>query len=223
MVTIGIPVLNRYDLLPKAIDSAMRGSVVPDRILIVDNGGNCDIVSSFIDVHKPGCNLGVAGAWNYIVKNTTEHRIIINDDIEFCPDTVEKMLMRLDEGHEFVWTCRPFGEVNGFSCFALKDSLVSKIGYFDEGISPGYAYFEDNDYHRRMELAGVIEKDSEAEAIHAHSATLGGFTPEQMGQHHIRFALAQQNYVRKWGGMPHHETKVLGPFRGVEPPLPHAD
>lgn len=211
MITVGFPVLNRYDLAPLVIESAMRGTIKPDKFLIVDNGGNLDIntlnpMGAEVQVYKPPQNLGVAASWNYLIKNSSEHRIIVNDDIQFCPDTIEKMIGKLNDGFQFVWTCRPFGVLNGFSCYSVKDSVIDKIGYFDEALSPGYAYFEDNDFHYRMWLAGIIEEDSGAEAIHKTSSTMKMFTFTQRMEHDAKFDRARTNYITKWGGLPLQET-----------------
>ncbi len=212
-ISIGIPVFNRYDLLALAIKSCMNSNKKPDKICIIDNGGKIDTNLKIdfdldipINILRPEKNLGTAGGWNEIIKNTEDYRLIINDDIQFFPDTIEKMINKMENGAEFVWTCRPFGVLNGFSCFGIQNSLIEKIGFFDENISPSYSYYEDGDYHYRMFLAGITEVDSEAEAIHFHSATLKAFSPEEMAEHHRKFALAQSNYIKKWGGMPLQET-----------------
>jgi GT2 family glycosyltransferase len=213
MVTVCIPTLNRYDLAQKCVESAKAGTLKPDKILIIDNGGSCPIMGENIEVYRPGKNLGVAASWNYAIKNTEDYCIIVNDDIEFHANTIERMVKKTEEGHEFVWV---FLGANGFSCFLIRHSLVDKIGYFDEDISPGYAYFEDNDYHRRMELAGIIEVgDPDVGVTHLGSATLKAFTPEQSREHNRRFGLAQMNYIKKWGGLPHKETFTI-PYGGTK-------
>jgi GT2 family glycosyltransferase len=196
--------MNCYDLAQKCIDSANRGTVVPDRFLIVDNGGSCPISGPNIEVFRPGRNIGVAASWNWFIENTKDFCIIANDDIEFWPDTTERMIQKMEEGNEFVWV---YLGLNGFSCFLLKHSLVRRIGKFDESISPGYGYFEDNDYHHRMAMAGVVEAGSpDVGATHNGSSTLKRFTPQQEEDHHRRFTIAQRNYVKKWGGLPLQET-----------------
>jgi len=186
----------------------MKGTVKPDSIFIVDNGKQYVPVDYGIPltVYTPEENLGVAGSWNYFITHTTGDRIIVNDDIQFCENTIENMVKKLREGCEFVCTCRPAGMLNGFSCFTISDSLIEKIGYFDDAISPNYAYFEDNDFARRMRLAGIPLDESGAEAIHGHSSTLRAFNQKQLQDHNRRFELARNNYIKKWGGLPEHEV-----------------
>jgi uncharacterized protein YggE len=73
---------------------------------------------------------------------------------------------------------------------------------FDESISPGYAYFEDMDYLRRMRLAGVIDAVVECGVKHVQGATLAAYSPEELDDHHRKFQLAQANYTAKWRGKP---------------------
>jgi len=207
MVTLCIPVLNRYDLLVKCINSANNGSMKPDMICIIDNGcTNFHIDEDDIFVFHPNINIGVAASWNRFIQMTTGNRIIVNDDIEFNNDTIEKMVKKLED-IDFTWVCRPFGKLNGFSCFGINDAMVEKVGYFDESISPNYAYFEDNDYIYRMKLLGIREEDFDcgAEAGHLTSSTLKAFNNKQMAEHNIKFNIAQNNYIKKWGGLPGNE------------------
>jgi hypothetical protein len=205
MITIGVPVLKRYDLLGKLILSAEKGFLVPDKYLVVDNGGAMKYSSPKIEVYNPGRNIGCAAAWNYIIRNTPEIRIITNDDIEFTYDTIKLIVENYDENCLMGLSSIP--GINLFSCFSLSDKIFNTIGEFDESISPNYAYFEDNDYAYRMKLhGGFNRKYVEANVNHLGSATLKVFTDEEERAHHNRFRLAKENYVAKWGGMPGEET-----------------
>src|SRR5688572_2605875 len=181
MLTLGIPTLNRYDLLEAASVSAETGSLKPDRYLIIDNGMKFvydDFYTSLGDrltVLTQLDNLGVAGSWNKICASTPDIRLISNDDIIFFPDTIEKLVRSFDEKA----VVYPAGIVstNAFSCFIIPDKVLEIVGYFDESISPGYGYFEDNDYHRRMiqkniPLVGIPD----CKLVHHHSSTLKRLT-----------------------------------------------
>jgi len=208
MITLCVPTLSQYSNLDKCIASAFSGNVPVDKVLIVDNGGKYSHLDSRVTVLKQPFNQGVAASWNILVRSSEEYRIIANDDVVFKSDTIQKMVEGLEQGNKFVWAIRG---INGFSCFSIQDSLYNIMGPFDEEISPRYAYFEDNDYHYRMRLNGEDAFDSGAEAIHIGSATLKAMDSEQMKQHHTRFGTAQQNYIKKWGGLPGKEIFVT-PF-----------
>jgi hypothetical protein len=197
VVSICVPVLNRYDLLERLLDSLSASTVRPTSVVVLDNGQrywrprpDADLS---VTVFTPTIPLGVAASWNWFIKNTPEPWLITNDDILFGRETVEKML---SDPADFV-SCG-----FGFSCFLLRQACVDLIGLFDEEISPGYAYYEDRDYYNRMQVAGLRDSVVHCGAEHGHSQTLAAFTPQQQDEHQKRFAVAQQNFVRKWGESP---------------------
>ena len=206
MITVGIPVVRRYDLVERCIETANAGTIKPDKILIVDNGGRFDIKGDNIEVYRPEYNIGVAASWNYIVKHTKEFRIITNDDIEFASDTIERVLEVYHRGSHFV--CANQNLCN-YSCFGIDDELITRVGLFDEGISPGYAYYEDNDYTYRMKLLGYSLSDANTAIKHVQSATLKQFNPMEQAEHWRRFSIAQSNYIHKWGGLPDREIYTI--------------
>lgn len=203
-IIICIPTLVRYDCLIRAIESAEKGTLVPDKYLVIDNGGNLSYTHPKMIVYKPSRNIGVAASWNYFIRHAKGYRIIINDDIIFYPETIEKFISNLEEDK----FCSPSNiiEKNSFSCFYLPDAVVDRVGYFDEAISPGWGYYEDNDYYRRMKLIGIDMVSIPSEVDHVGSATLKALKGPEEKAHHQRFEIAKANYLRKWGGLPAQET-----------------
>lgn len=204
-IFVCIPTLKRYDLLWNVIDSANKGTMKPDRFFIIDNGGKFEHRGDKnVFVFSPGGNLGVAKSWNVFISNVPEYRIICNDDIEFYEDTIELLIKNYDEN--FILYPEGVPSANSFSCFLIPNKIPKTIGMFDEEISPGYAYFEDNDYHRRMKFAGFdIKGIKDARLNHANSSTLKSYNFQEEQLHHILFRRARQNYIKKWGGLPGEE------------------
>lgn len=198
-VSLCVPVLRRYDLLNVLLASLSASEVRVAYVYIVNNGLKPIAGTGNIIVHTPVMPLGVAESWNYFIKNVPGEHLIVNDDISFAPETIGRMVNTPGD------LVSPLG-VNAFSCFLIRQSCIDKIGLFDESISPGYAYFEDCDYLRRMQLAGLGITRSEGTVTHGHSQTLAAATPAERGDHHRRFMKAQDNYLRKWGGLPDHEV-----------------
>jgi len=196
MTSVCVPVLKRYDLLQELIVSLRQGTVRPERICVINNGDH-DIPSEFdVEVLRPEQPMGVAASWNWFITNTTDDRVIVNDDILFAP---ESLALLVGQPHDFV-SC-----TFGFSCFLIRDACVRRVGLFDETISPGYAYFEDMDYFRRMRAAGIVDKVVQCGVRHRHSATLAAYTRAERKEHDRRFELARQNYTRKWACNPSWE------------------
>lgn len=207
MITICIPVLRRYDYLAKLFVSAESGELPPDKYIIFDNGGLFykmplpTGLNDKIEVITPGRNVGVARAWNEMIRHSTDIRIISNDDVEFRADTIKIFAETFDEN--MLSLC-----ANSFSCFCISTKLFNTIGEFDVNLSPNYAYYEDNDYRIRIKLygQGFGFKDPGCGYEHINSATLKSFSNEEMSDHHRRFEFAKGRYVRKWGGLPYEET-----------------
>lgn len=203
-INICIPTLNAYKELNNCIDSINNSSILVDNIYILDNGGEyTHEPQNNLHIIKSEYNLGVAGSWNWFINNVSQIRLISNDDIIFGEHAIEDMLRSYNENY----LTFPAGnsKTNSFSCFILPQKIIDVVGMFDEWISPRYAYFEDNDYHRRMLLNGFDIMGIDASVNHVGSATLKRFTRAQKVVHHEKFKLAESHYIQKWGGTPGYE------------------
>ncbi len=212
MIYVCVPVLSRYDLLRGLLLSLCASDVEPDGVYVIDNGRNEGAVRNATDccpfsviVWTPAKAMGVAESWNWFIDNVPEERLISNDDVVFAPDSLWRM----------VATCGDFVSPlpgQAYSCFLLRDSCVAKIGRFDETISPGYAYFEDCDYSERMVEAGFRITHVDAGVKHLKSQTLLARSAADMAEHHRKFIIAQENFVRKWGRMPDGKVREKRAF-----------
>lgn len=202
MINVCVPVLRRYDLLQKLVASLVGSETPVDKLWVFDNGRDSQRLSLALQgapmpvhIERPDEVVGLAVAWNWFLTDVPEERIISNDDIRFQPDSISKIVAAQGD---LVWAGF------GFSCFLIRDECVRKIGLFDETISPGYAYYEDEDYLQRLDGRGTREPSAvainvDAGLTHEHSATLRAATHEQILEHHRKFKIAQGNYARKWG------------------------
>jgi GT2 family glycosyltransferase len=104
-----------------------------------------------------------------------------------------------------------------FSCFLLRISAALELRNFeqDREQNPGLfdtrfypAYFEDNDYHYRLKLAGLRAiKTNKAAYYHFLSATKKE-NPEIAAQIDQTYCENEAYYCRKWGGAPGKETST---------------
>jgi len=96
-------------------------------------------------------------------------------------------------------------EYPDFSGFMLSKNAYATIGEFDEGFSP--AYFEDNDYHRRLKLVGLVAiKHPPALFYHYGSATRnesGTITVTDWS-----FVNSRAYFEAKWGGAPENDGSL---------------
>lgn len=95
-----------------------------------------------------------------------------------------------------------------FSAFMITKQTFEKVGEFDENFIP--CYFEDNDYHYRINLA-KLKAITLPSAIYYH---YGSKTQTESGtvvSTNGTFDNNRAYFVRKWGGMPGRETFTV-PF-----------
>lgn len=207
-INVCIVVFNRYDLLANLIESIRRSILTPRAVWIIDRGNDQEKLDQALGHGIDGVPIEVvplegqslAAAWNWFMKNVPEDRVITSDDIEFLPETLGEM-----SKHPGVFVGLDDNKRSShFACFMVRDECIEKVGYFDEGLSPNYVYFEDCDYKRRMVLAGVP-----IDGVFMHHGLAQSWekkTLEQQNDHHDRFRLAERNYIKKWGGLPDRET-----------------
>jgi GT2 family glycosyltransferase len=177
-----VPVLNRYDLLQRMLDSV---DVLVDHLLIIDNGLGTDTLElsdKFAKVThlRMPANLGVAGSWNLGIKSFPyAHRwFIVSNDVVFQPGALEKLSQARRD--EITLT----GDAPHWQAFALGDEAVNDIGLFDESLFP--AYFEDNDYMRRAEFVGVNIRRLDLKLRHDNSSTIKAGYQEKNAKTYIK-------------------------------------
>lgn len=201
-----IPVLNRYDLLQRAVDSL--DSLI-DTLIIIDNGGRAGLheqpwvvdrrhVKDYRILSMP-FNLGVATSWNLGIKATpyASGWLLFNSDAYFESGELAK----------FYEDCAPdritLGGAPGWCSAHIGRDVVAKVGLFCENFHP--AYFEDTDYQRRALVHGFPVVHSEAKIVHNNSSTISS-DPRYADFNNKSFAENVLLYDRRWlNGMPEHE------------------
>jgi GT2 family glycosyltransferase len=211
---IGIPTLNRADLLVPALMYYMNDFPNTD-FFIVDNGKQ----GLYEKLNGPGfqavplgrnrvvtqtnTNIGVAASWNFICRQIFkhyDHAIIMNDDIYWGRKEWEvEMFIKGNIDKHLITT--PLDWCN----FILSKKTFEEVGGFDEQFFP--AYFEDNDYSYRMKLQGksLYKVPFMLPQVHRVSQTMesGGLEMQYIKD---GFRNNKKRYVEKWGGEPECET-----------------
>jgi GT2 family glycosyltransferase len=193
---LGIPCLNRFDLLERCLAS-IPGDLC-SRIVVVDNGDS-DFTSEDARVHviRPGHNLGVAASWNLVIKANPKKRwwAMANADVEFSRADLERLIEGM-RTHDLTM-------MGGFLTFGVRASCIAKVGWFDENFVP--AYYEDNDFVRRCELVGASITNLPQPTEHFGSATIRS-SAFYRTQNDRSFPANQRYYLAKWGGLPEQEV-----------------
>jgi len=195
---LGVPILNRADLARQLLDSV---DVEVGEVLVVLNG-EPEATRSELSGHRvtfidPAHNLGVAGSINMIIKArpAAPWWLICNADIEFGLGDLDRLVQAMDTDGPMLACLFEFG------AFALNQATVDLVGWYDENFYP--IYFDDNDYRRRCQVAGVPVLNLISRTRHFGSATIhSGYA-----RHNERtFPRNGDYYVNKWGGPPGRET-----------------
>jgi len=232
---LGIPVLNRGDLLRRCIASIDQSV---EQLLLVNNGADRTVKETIqwasaeaaarklpireVGVATPGSNMGVAGSWNLIsrapVPFDAPYRIIVGNDIQFQPGDLAKM-------HAFTMDHLDHGVLfgnHGYSFFALTRMALT-AGSFDENLYP--AYLEDCDHSYRLQMAGIpCANVPDIKAVHGEAPHWGSSTiysdPVLRDQNGITHGNNFEYYRKKWGGN-NGEEKYRTPFNNPHWPVSH--
>jgi len=163
-----VPVLNRYDLLQRMLDSI--DFPVRD-LLIIDNGGELDTVAfpkPVLNSHvlSMPSNLGVAGSWNLGIKLFPHDSVwtFASNDCWFGPGALERLSQARRSD---VTTSDTFPY---WQAFAIGDEALTAMGLFDEAIYP--AFMEDVDMIRRANHHGVPVRKVPFPIGHDNSSTI---------------------------------------------------
>jgi GT2 family glycosyltransferase len=202
---IGIPTLNRLDLLHPALLFYIH-DFPNTKIYIVDNGKQ-NIESKFkhpnIEIIYEGNNLGVARSWNMLCNKIYEehdYAIILNDDIYLGRKEWEMENLLLNFKKFFYCT------MQDWCAFIVPKTTFKVIGDFDVDFFP--AYYEDNDYAYRIKLSGnsIFNIPFLNPFLYQASKTSEKDPNILQGMMHNK-----EHYKKKWGGEPSKET-FLKPF-----------
>lgn len=219
--TMGIPVLNRGDLLLRCVLSVDHPI---ETLFIVNNGKDTGVdgiagrierrefenegLFEIIRVEKHK-NLGCGPSWNHIALNAPPPWFFSGNDMKYLPGSIALLDAAIDQNQDASAII-----AHHYSAFVLTAKGFDVGGLFDENFYP--AYFEDCDHFRRLMLAG--EKDIRVpgfECIHGEAPHWGSSTiksdPELNKKNGMTFVNLQQYYIRKWGGEPGQE-KYNTPF-----------
>jgi GT2 family glycosyltransferase len=174
---LGFLTYSRFDLADRLLASI---DYPIENLVIIDNSGKReyqpvkpDQVKNFWFIQVPH-GLGYGGGLNLIVKVTpfAPYWVLLNDDSVLSAGALEKIAGQVDTEAINFLSIYP-----KWSGFVLGEGAVAKAGLFDERFHP--IYFEDNDYERRLEAAGVKANFIYAVLDHDNSSTLNsGFVKE---------------------------------------------
>jgi len=198
--TIIIPAISRYDLLERCLSSITSA----DTVIVIDNGDyldssdyddyfNSDILDGIgaFYVWSMPTNLGVATSWNLGIKSTpfSTGWLLLNSDAHFVDDGFARLAAEVSADNVVLAGDPPW------CCAWIGREVVRDVGLFCERFHP--AYFEDNDYEKRCEIAGASIVRSSAMVAHDNSSTLAASDDFRM-RNADTFAANADYFGRRW-------------------------
>lgn len=222
-IALVTPVLNNFKGYCDLIKSMYGTSVYP---IILDNWNhNRGVAPSWNEGTRRAFDLGCT------------HVLITNDDTMLCKHGAYRLARRLDHSHvinekviltsarqqrgnaqydhtiegleemrvPIGYTGSTEGDSPDFSCFMINQRTINEVGWFDENFRPGY--FEDNDFHHRIHLAGFTTTNmADVPHYHVGSQTQNNANSKAPVVTGKAFEANRHYYAQKWGGIPGAET-----------------
>jgi GT2 family glycosyltransferase len=190
-----VPTLTRHDLLTQMLKSI---DYPVGLLLIINNHPNAnfegtdsipDCVADYRVLNMPS-NLGCAGSWNLGVKLQpfAPWWLVASDDVVFEPGALELFAQECSPDYVTISDEWPH-----YQFFGVGENVVQKVGLFDENLYP--ANFEDDDYQRRCEIAGVEFRIVSAPHSHVKQGTV--HATEWVAQNARTYNANEVYFVRK--------------------------
>lgn len=229
---IVIPTYNCFDKLTKCVEHC-KAQTLPVNIWVLNNGSNTNKLRRFsahgitMTHHYPAF-LSLAEAWNtalyYLFAKGRTHAFVINNDVYLQPESCELLLKHaVDNDRHFVTGVSvddPDPKISeemveaphpDFSCFLIDRHCFRTVGPFDEHFIP--CYKEDQDYHWRMQKAGIEAVKINVPFYHDRSSTTKD-NPDAAERVAKWTDFRNQYYESKWGKLWPDEI-YSEPFNGL--------
>lgn len=162
-----VPVLNRFDLLKRMVESID----VATTVYVINNSGvkqDFEYSNELVEIHWVDLpsNLGVASSWNLGIKMLPFEScwFFSSADTWYEPGALSLLQTAKPDA---ITLSESFPH---WQTFAVGEQVVERIGLFDEGFHP--AYFEDDDYLWRAEKFSVRVDYLPLNLHHDNSSTL---------------------------------------------------
>jgi len=194
--------IGNWDLMGPHFESIYRTYPYPKEIFIIPN----------IDY---GLSLSAAinTGFKRAIAEKCDALCYIADDVTVGDGAIETVVRHLLENE--LWMVNASGEnSSGWDFFAVRDIIFEQIGFWDESFYP--AYFEDNDFARRLwikeqHIGQKMHDYISVPFVHLGSQTIKRLDGAELNKHHENFNKNKAHYVAKWGGEPGNE-KFMFPF-----------
>ena len=217
-----IPVWNQLKLTRECIDSIVRYTRFPYRLIVIDNGSQRqtreyleELTSNNeipVNLIRNETNLGYVKAVNQGLRASCgDYVCLLNNDTKVQEGWLEE-LINVAQSNPKIGILNPvsaslpykkkelrekwieIGFATGF-CMLIKREVIDKIGFFDEDYEVGF--WEDTDYCQRAKRAGYICAVAKASYVYHHPhQTFNFFEQDKINR---IFEKNRELFYSKWG------------------------
>jgi len=216
-----IPVWNQLKLTRECIDSIVRYTRFPYRLIVIDNGSQRqtreyleELTSNNeipVNLIRNETNLGYVKAVNQGLRASCgDYICLLNNDTKVQEGWLEE-LINVAQSNPKIGIVNPvdsppsykkelrekwieIGFATGF-CMLIKREVIDKIGFFDEDYEVGF--WEDTDYCQRAKRAGYICAVAKASYVYHHPhQTFNFFEQDKINR---IFEKNRELFYSKWG------------------------
>jgi len=215
-----IPVWKQLQLTQQCINSVMRHTVLPYRLIIIDNGNDlqekeyldklAENNKTLVTLIRNTQNLGFIKATNQgLTASSADYACLLNNDTRVEDGWLEE-LINIAENNPRIGIVTPrssstkekpskgqwveIGFATGF-CMLVKREVIQKIGLLDEAY--GMGYWEDTDYCQRAKNAGYVCALAKAACVYHHTHKTFGLFNKRLTKE--LFEKNREYFYSKWG------------------------
>lgn len=210
---LAIPYVNRPDLLEKAVRSVQY--FWPHTTIIDNSDAGLDPSAWPVQLVRPSVPLTFSQTMNLVQRMATDQScdfyFFMHNDAEAGEGTPERLLAVVEQA---VTSGQRLGVA--FTAYdtlaAMNMTMVREVGRWDTNLPQ---YYADNDYYRRVRLAGYEMLYTDLEVTHHNGASSTIKSDPRLGYiNGVTHPLYSQYYSAKWGGDSGAETYDW-PFDGA--------
>lgn len=204
-----IPYVNRPDLLRQAVDSTAS---LHAHTIIIDNSPEGLTPNDWpVAIVRPIVPLTFAQTQTMMQalarQADADALIFQHNDCALSPEALARFLATLDQA---LVSGERWGVIFTAydACCAYSRAAIETVGPWDPQIP---WYFADNDWYRRLDLAGFSRIEAGGQGVTHHASQTLNASDELALTTSIQTQLSAQYYRAKWGGPAHHEVDTV-PF-----------
>lgn len=170
-------------------------------------------------IDNPKGNI-LASAWNLGInlsfsreKNHSSFCLLLNNDLILHPKAIDHLVKFAHTYPDFLlWSASEWPKARTltqakltlswsphphFSCFMVSPQTIKTIGYFDEHFTGGY--FEDNDYHTRILVAGKVAAATDSAKFYHYGSRTVNVDDDLKVTSQKYYQQNRQYFKKKWG------------------------